>query len=522
MKEKMKQWAIETTLNNKWINNRFHKFNKKATQEEFLHSQIGFFQAVQAFPRFLCLLASQVPTSELRMRIVENIWEEHGQGDGTLFHTNSYLTYLKSLGLKDNTFLLENSKINPWVDSWVQKCLTSYTNPHSYYAYAAYLSGIEYAYARICSDVVPYIESLELHCEQTHYKKHSVLDWEHGYELLEVAIEVLERHPNVMSSLKDAFKSGQNDFLEMYNNLFMPTVKEMKDISQDEISFYYSREDSSIEKMVLEGLFVKMPPNPKVLIIASGGEHIFEMMAFHKNVNITAIDINPKQLELASKKLDYLKGIGNEKSIVLENNIGKFEKVFALLRSYFNEDDIQSIRFGKLNEDKVKWKIEYVVETLFSNKHLNAVFTDSATKYTKESFAKHFRDIFIDTLDYDNFNTNNIFLCKPIREWKELSKNIKKNTENTVEWVNGNPKDYIKEEYFDIVDISNIGDWMSQADFQKVIEQSKKNLKQNGILIARKLLGDYDLEEVMKENGFEVDAVQDETHFYSETIIGKK
>lgn len=70
-----KVWAIEQTLNNNWCNHQYQLFLKNATKEEYLRSQIPFFFAVQAFPRFLAKLASQIESSENRLLVVENLWE---------------------------------------------------------------------------------------------------------------------------------------------------------------------------------------------------------------------------------------------------------------------------------------------------------------------------------------------------------------------------------------------------------------------------------------------------------------
>lgn len=113
----------------------FYKFCQNATREEFLQSQIGFYYAVQAFPQMLCKLASKIETSEIRLKVAENIWEEHGNGKASNFHTQSFMTYLKSLGIKDKKI-----EHNFFIDQWIEESLNlNLTNSE----YAAYLAGIE-------------------------------------------------------------------------------------------------------------------------------------------------------------------------------------------------------------------------------------------------------------------------------------------------------------------------------------------------------------------------------------------
>lgn len=507
-------FTINTTEKAQWEQNRFHAFKKFATQKEFLASQISFFHAVQAFPRFLCLLASKIQSSEKRMEVVENIWEEHGNGDKSFFHTDTYMTYLKAIGYQG-----EKLEQNPWVTEWINNSLKMGMEIRSY-QYASYLAGIEYIYARICADVVSYINTLKLSCGQTHYAKHAEIDWEHGKELFDVALAETNLDESYqVSELKTFFKQGQDDFLHMYNSIYMPTIGEMKEINKDPISFYYSRESSEVESYALGGAYTNVKDSPNILVICSGGEHVFEFMKHPHPLNITAIDINPHQIEVAKKKYDWLILDGKNKKIpefMETNEFGKFEKVFAIFRSFFTPEEKSGI-YENNTQDVLKMK--YLVNVLFSNSHLNAVFGEAATMYTQESFSQHFAQVFLDTFDYSE-NTENIFTGHPIRDWKKINKEIKKH--HSVHWVVGSPIDYSSENNFDIIDISNIGDWMPKKEFSKVIQNSYNLLNDGGQLITRKLLGDYNLETSLEKHSFHVEPGKDDTNFYSEVVIGIK
>jgi hypothetical protein len=70
------------------------------------------------------------------------------------------------------------------------------------------------------------------------------------------------------------------------------------------------------------------------------------------------------------------------------------------------------------------------------------------------------------------------------------------------------------------VSISNIGDWMSLEDYKKVILDVKSRLADDGVIICRKLLGDYNLKTLLIDCGFKVKADNDVTWFYSEVAVG--
>lgn len=505
--ENIKQWAIETTHNAKWKESKFHQFIKVASHEEFLNSQVPFFNAVQAFPRMLCKLAMNIEESNDRLLVVENIYEEHGRGNSAKFHTNTYTTYLNALGWNSEL------KTNPWVEQWNNKVLNlNYESSE----YAAYLSAIEYLYALISHDVSNYLQTLTLLCEQHHYANHALLDWEHGYELLSVALS-LSKEKKFTIEMENAFIQGQKDFLEMYNHLFMPTSNEMREINKEKIAFYFIREDSEIENTILNN---NKSEKIDILSIASGGEHIFEYMKSDRFSQIDVIDINPHQLCITQQKLENI--LNYDEGILCKNDEGKFEKIFSLLREYLSKEDIILLEKG---DSKSQEKLQYIVYILFSNKYLNIVFGEEATKYTVKNFGEHFYTIFKNKLIEGEKNTCNIFKETPIRDYKQLSILLNKNknkNKHTLSWNIQNPQHLVTSKTYDMINISNIGDWMSLVDYIKMIAILKNNLKQDGCIVARKLLGDYCLKDIFEESGLMCEQFQDNTYFYSETIAAYK
>lgn len=507
--EKFKIWAINTTKERGWGNSRFQKFLENSTQQEFLVSQIPFYYAVQAFPRMLCKLAMNIEDSYDRLLVVENIYEEHGKSNSNHFHTNTYREYLSALGW-DGKF-----NKNPWVDEWINKVLSF---PYSASEYAAYLSGIEYLYALISHDIAEHINTLKLHGKQSHYANHSVLDWEHGYELLSVSINLINvQNENLPLNIQSAFTQAQNDFINMYEHLIIPTKKEMSFFNKEKIAFYYSREDSNVESEVLK----KYTSNQmNILSIASGGEHIFEYLSSDKNLFLDVIDINPNQLELSKNKLNQLLENNFNDKVLSEQEIGKFEKMFSLLRSFFNEGEISGLKCGMPIETK---KLKFIVDILFSNDYLNIVFGEDATKYTVKSFSNHFYSVFVECLSKNETNTLNIFENKSIRNYEGLSSLLIKNYKNhELIWRVNNPKNFSSTINYDIINISNIGDWMSQEDYNDMLIRLKNHLNKNGCIIARKLLGDYNLKEVLENHGFNCENMIDSTNFYTETVVAYK
>jgi hypothetical protein len=506
----MKHWAKEITLNNGWKEHPYHQFLTNASQQEFLESQIPFFYAVEAFPRALALLISKIKKAEDRILIIDNLNEEHGSGNISLAHTETFKIFLTSLGWNQK----DNIK-NPWISEWIEKILGANRKAH---ILAAYLAGIEYAYAPISETLANHIKNLDLLCEQSHYQNHAELDWKHGEDLLTVAYLLNEN--NHSEEIQKSFQDGQKDFLLLYKHMMFTTEKEMKAIHDNPVSFFYTREDWKPEDEIINDL-LRQKEKPQLLLVASGGEHLFNALSKEKPLSIDVMDMNPQQIALCIAKLIHIIK-GEEKFPSL--GTGKFEQVFDALCSSMDKNSLFNL-FELNNNSRYKEKLEFVVNKLFSNKNLSIVFGENATKFTTENFAKHFFDIFyqssyirLNSITTD-INIRNIMLGTPIpiRNIELIQKN---NEIHHVEWMQGNFETIILNKKYDFIDLSNVGDWMPQYDFLDVLKKIKHHLHPNGKILTRKLLGNYSLEEKLNLARFKTEKKKDDTLFYTEVVLG--
>lgn len=509
---KFKNWAIDATLHNGWTLHRYHTFLKDSNQSEYLRSQIPFFFAVQAFPRFLAKLVSQIETSEDRLLVVENLWEEHGHGSQNHFHTETFKEFLTALGW-DGQY-----QQNPWVQEWIANVLNK---DMSAGAYAAYLSGIEYAYAPISKTIADHVKTLDLVSKQIHYAVHSELDWIHGDELLTVG-EHLENDDNV---IKEAFNKGQDEFLELYNHLIIATAHEMKQVNKEPVSFYYTREDSSPEIKAINHTCKSNSEN-NILMIASGGETLIDILGLPCQLNIDAVDMNINQINLCRFKIIELLA-DSEYGNTNDNFSGKFEQVFLKIRTSFNYHGEGLLSDYIKNSPVARKKLKYIVKELFSNENLSHVFSDRATKYSSESFAEHFYDVFVKACESKiesqttRRNIENIIDGIDIQPNVNIRNALKSNHHrHKVQYIHGDFESLDVNKKYKVVSISNIGDWMSLADYKQVIMDVKGRLTEDGVIVCRKLLGDYNLHSLLSECGFKVKADNDVTWFYSEVAVG--
>ncbi len=77
-----------------FVNLREKTFEKS----DFVETQIQFFYAVIFFSRPMAALAAKIPTPELRLEVLRNVWEEHGEGSLTQAHGKTFLEFLRRIG----------------------------------------------------------------------------------------------------------------------------------------------------------------------------------------------------------------------------------------------------------------------------------------------------------------------------------------------------------------------------------------------------------------------------------------
>ena len=87
---------------NMWMNPYFKSLRDGTFDfDDFVETQIQFHFAVVFFNRPMAALAAKIPTSELRLEVIRNVWEEHGEGNTSLMHEKTFITFLDRLaGIK--------------------------------------------------------------------------------------------------------------------------------------------------------------------------------------------------------------------------------------------------------------------------------------------------------------------------------------------------------------------------------------------------------------------------------------
>ena len=133
------QPQIDKILNHAFLNRiKDGWLNKK--QLKYFVGQYGIY--CRYFPRFLAAAAANIPDDPTRMAIVENLWEEHGEGVLAKSHRILYNNFAKAAGFTAKQ--LENVEALPTTEICIENLLDLCRNQHFLVGLGALGPGTEY------------------------------------------------------------------------------------------------------------------------------------------------------------------------------------------------------------------------------------------------------------------------------------------------------------------------------------------------------------------------------------------
>jgi len=185
--------------------------------DEFKETQLNFFPAVSYFSLPMFYLCTRLESYEERINILENINNEHGNGNLNESHGATYKNYLISLGIEKNT--IEQSPVHPSVEYFNNTLMETVKNKNVLTAIAC-LGIIEERYAEISKLLVEnlinkkWIKADEL----THYLTHQEVDKHHS-DLFFKLIEPEWNEAGSRENIRSGIDLGNDLIINIYNDL---------------------------------------------------------------------------------------------------------------------------------------------------------------------------------------------------------------------------------------------------------------------------------------------------------------
>jgi pyrroloquinoline-quinone synthase len=186
------------------------------SKDDFVETQIQFFWAVVFFSRPMAALAAKIPTPDLRIEIVRNVWEEHGEGNLSKIHGTTFVELLSRLA-KITPEEVEKRTLWPEIRAF-NTVLSGACVLDEYLTGVGMMGMIERMFADISAWIGRGIVARGwLSTEQMiHYSLHEKLDIKHSDDFF----SILEKSWNQSAQDQYAIEQGLRLGAYIFNNLY--------------------------------------------------------------------------------------------------------------------------------------------------------------------------------------------------------------------------------------------------------------------------------------------------------------
>ena len=191
------------------------------TKDDFIATQIQFYYAVENFSSVMANLCARIPSPKLRLEIIRNVWEEHGDGNPENSHVHSFNILLSRL-TGDENFQIEKhlatSEVLHFNYVLSGACATSQT----YLTGIAVLGMIEYMFSGIAGYIGKCIVGNKWlsETELIHYNLHEKLDVKHAQDFFDLLEKPWESSESAQIEIKQGLELGAFCFNQLYKNLY--------------------------------------------------------------------------------------------------------------------------------------------------------------------------------------------------------------------------------------------------------------------------------------------------------------
>jgi pyrroloquinoline-quinone synthase len=189
-------------------------------RDDFLETQIQFYYAVVFFSRPMAAVAAKIPSARMRIEILRNVWEEHGEGDVRGMHGETFKLLLERLG-GTGTADIERRQLWPELRAF-NTVLIGCAVMDDWQVGTACLGMIERMFAEISAWIGrAIVERSWIRREDlVHYSLHEIVDIRHAddfFAALETAWQTDERNRYL---IEQGLRLGAFVFDRLYADLY--------------------------------------------------------------------------------------------------------------------------------------------------------------------------------------------------------------------------------------------------------------------------------------------------------------
>ncbi len=202
-------------------NNYFKSLNDGSFEkEDFIETQIQFYYAVIFFSRPMAALAAKIPSPLLRLEVLRNVWEEHGEGDHNKIHAATFLEFLLRVGAVKPAQIEERTlwpEIRIFNTTLAGACVLD-----EYLIGCGVLGMIERMFCEISSWIgTSVVKRGWLSSENmVHYNLHKDLDIKHSQDFFNVLQPSWDQNPENHYLIEQGLRLGATVFNGLYEGLY--------------------------------------------------------------------------------------------------------------------------------------------------------------------------------------------------------------------------------------------------------------------------------------------------------------
>lgn len=198
------------------------------SKADFVETQIQFSHAVTYFSRPMAALVAKIPEPELRVEILRNLWEEHGEGNLSRTHKNTFAEFLRRLdGISEE----QVSERALWPEVRLFNTALSGACLHDEYLVGAAMLGM---IERMFCDISAWIGKSVIERgwipreRMVHYELHEVLDVKHSDDFFALLEPAWERSAEDRYFIEQGLRLGATAFNGMYEGLYRARARRLQ------------------------------------------------------------------------------------------------------------------------------------------------------------------------------------------------------------------------------------------------------------------------------------------------------
>lgn len=179
---------------------------------------LDIYHVVRHFPRFLSALITSLESIDLRMTLVDNLYEEHGRMNRAVAHEETFKLFLRGLGIEDAQILANRPSV-PVVAYC--RAVTDLCLHHPPAEAVGAIGMIEEIVARVSPLISAYGQRKQMQARdvRSHFGVHEVLDIRHADEIYGLGAILVERDASRGALVERGLEMGLYLHRRLYSDL---------------------------------------------------------------------------------------------------------------------------------------------------------------------------------------------------------------------------------------------------------------------------------------------------------------